>query len=78
MGDSFTLAGYVIAIGALVCGFACGLHFPHCKCWGRGEGAEHVDTEGNEADDAASSTLAMGAVHTAEANGDAEHLLPPV
>lgn len=33
MGDSFTLAGYVIAVGTLVTGVVSGIHFPRCKCW---------------------------------------------
>lgn len=33
MGDSFTLAGYIIAVGALVCSFLLARHLPTCKCW---------------------------------------------
>jgi hypothetical protein len=33
MGDSFTLGGYIIAVGALVCSFLIWRHLPTCKCW---------------------------------------------
>jgi hypothetical protein len=33
MGDSFTLAGYIIGVGTLVCGFMYARHLPSCKCW---------------------------------------------
>jgi hypothetical protein len=33
MGDSFTLGGYIIAVGALVCSFLLARHLPTCKCW---------------------------------------------
>lgn len=33
MGDSFMLAGYVVAVGALVCSFLFACHLPHCRCW---------------------------------------------
>lgn len=33
MSDSFTLGGYVIAVGAFICSFLFGCHFPHCRCW---------------------------------------------
>jgi hypothetical protein len=33
MSDSFTLAAYVIAVGALLCSFLFACHFPHCRCW---------------------------------------------
>jgi hypothetical protein len=33
MGDSFTLAGYVIAVGALITSLLFALHYPRCDCW---------------------------------------------
>lgn len=33
MGDAFTLAGYVVAVGALVCSFILACHYPRCRCW---------------------------------------------
>lgn len=33
MGDSFSLAGYVIAVGALISSFLFACHFPRCRCW---------------------------------------------
>jgi hypothetical protein len=33
MGDSFTLASYIIAVTALVCSFLLARHWPDCKCW---------------------------------------------
>ena len=33
MGDAFTLAGYVIAVGALICIFLFASHFRDCRCW---------------------------------------------
>jgi len=35
MGDAFTLAGYVVAVGTLICGFMYASHFPACQCWKR-------------------------------------------
>jgi hypothetical protein len=35
MGDAFTLARYVVAVGAMVSSGALALHYPRCKCWGR-------------------------------------------
>jgi hypothetical protein len=35
MGDAFTLAGYVIAVGALICSFLFASHFRDCRCWKR-------------------------------------------
>lgn len=35
MGDSFTLAGYVVAVGALISSFLLALHYPRCTCWNR-------------------------------------------
>ncbi len=33
MGDAFTLAGYVIAVGALVSTAGSAYHYPRCACW---------------------------------------------
>lgn len=33
MGDAFTLAGYIVTVGGLICGFLFACHFPLCKCW---------------------------------------------
>jgi hypothetical protein len=33
MGDSFTLAGYVVAVGALISSFLFACHFSRCRCW---------------------------------------------
>ena len=33
MGDSFTLAGYVVAVGAFVSTAILAYHYPHCECW---------------------------------------------
>lgn len=35
MGDSFTLAGYVIAVGGLISSFLIVKHYPRCNCWKR-------------------------------------------
>jgi len=35
MGDSFTLAGYVFAIGTMIVAALMGYHYPRCKCWRR-------------------------------------------
>jgi hypothetical protein len=45
MGDSFTLAGYVVTVGALSSGFLFARHFPECKCWKNRETTEGVTTE---------------------------------
>lgn len=37
MGDAFTLAAYVVAVGALVSTAAMARHWPSCRCW-RGRG----------------------------------------
>jgi hypothetical protein len=33
MGDAFTLAGYVIAVGAFISSAILAYHRPRCKCW---------------------------------------------
>jgi hypothetical protein len=33
MGDSFTLAGYVVAVGTIISAPILVYHYPHCKCW---------------------------------------------
>ncbi|KAF8857455.1 hypothetical protein BDZ45DRAFT_726730 [Acephala macrosclerotiorum] len=33
MGDAFTLAGYIVAVGALVSTAAMAKHWPSCRCW---------------------------------------------
>jgi hypothetical protein len=35
MGDSFTLAGWVVAIGAFVSSGVLAKHYPRCTCWER-------------------------------------------
>lgn len=43
MGDSFTLAGYVITVGTFVSAAVVAYHYPRCKCWTQpdtGEGSE--------------------------------------
>jgi hypothetical protein len=35
MGDSFTLAGYVVAVGAFVSTAVLAYHYPRCRCWER-------------------------------------------
>ena len=33
MGDPFTLAGFVLAAGSIVCSFLFAQHYRHCECW---------------------------------------------
>lgn len=33
MGDAFTLAAYIVAVGALVSTAAMARHWPSCRCW---------------------------------------------
>jgi len=33
MGDAFTLAGYVVAVGALISTMFFAIHYPRCDCW---------------------------------------------
>ncbi len=33
MGDAFTLAAYIVAVGALVSTAALARHWPSCRCW---------------------------------------------
>lgn len=33
MGDAFTLASYVIAVGAFISTAILASHYPYCKCW---------------------------------------------
>jgi len=49
MGDSFTLAGFVIAVGTLVCSFLLAFHYPRCECWKKkrqGTAGWHLDQDG--------------------------------
>jgi hypothetical protein len=34
MGDGFTTAGWMIAVGTLVLAAPMAKHYPHCRCWG--------------------------------------------
>jgi hypothetical protein len=38
MSDAFTLAGYVLAVGAFISCPIIAYHYPRCKCW---ESSEH-------------------------------------
>lgn len=40
MGDAFTLAAYVVAVGTFASTGVMAWHYPRCKCWDRGEGKE--------------------------------------
>ena len=33
MGDAFTLASWVIAVGAFISTGVFAIHYPRCKCW---------------------------------------------
>lgn len=35
MGDAFTLAGWVVSVGAFVSTAILAYHYPRCKCWER-------------------------------------------
>lgn len=37
MGDGFSAAGWVIAVGTLLLAGPVGYHYPHCKCWEKRE-----------------------------------------
>jgi hypothetical protein len=43
MGDSFTLAGYVVAVGAFVSTAFLAYHYPRCTCWRRSRTADTSD-----------------------------------
>ena len=46
MGDSFTLAGYVIAVGTVISAPILAYHYPHCKCWQKyKENYTHIEME---------------------------------
>ncbi len=46
MGDAFTLAGFVVAVGALVCSGLLAWHYPRCECWtDRKRGGVGVDSD---------------------------------
>ncbi|KAF8857462.1 hypothetical protein BDZ45DRAFT_803340 [Acephala macrosclerotiorum] len=45
MGDSFTLAGFVITVGAFVSSAFLAYHYRHCKCWKRYEKGKGVELE---------------------------------
>jgi hypothetical protein len=34
MGDGFTAAGWIVAIGTLILAGPLARHYPHCSCWG--------------------------------------------
>jgi hypothetical protein len=36
MGDGFTAAGWMTAVGTLILAAPMAKHYPHCKCWGTG------------------------------------------
>jgi hypothetical protein len=35
MGDAFTLAGWVVAVGAFISSGVLAQHYPRCTCWER-------------------------------------------
>jgi hypothetical protein len=35
MSDAFTLAGYVVAVGAFISTAVVAYHYPRCKCWAK-------------------------------------------
>jgi len=37
MGDGFSAAGWLIAVGTLVLAGPAGYHYPHCRCWKKRE-----------------------------------------
>jgi len=37
MGDGFSAAGWVLAVGCLALAGPTGYHYPHCRCWKKGE-----------------------------------------
>jgi hypothetical protein len=45
MGDSFTLASYIVAVGAFVSTAVLAYHYPRCKCWDRGTGLREHSVE---------------------------------
>ena len=45
MGDSFTLAGYVMAVGACVSTPLIVYHYPKCRCWGISENGTQDENE---------------------------------
>jgi hypothetical protein len=46
MGDAFTLAGYIVAVGTLVSSAALASHWPTCRCW-KGRGMNRCDEGGD-------------------------------
>jgi hypothetical protein len=48
MGDAFTLASWVVAIGAFVSSGVLARHYPRCKCWERLKecGEDSVELQG--------------------------------
>jgi len=45
MGDSFTLAGYVITVGTFVSAAVVAYHYPHCRCWTQPDTGEGLGFE---------------------------------
>jgi hypothetical protein len=46
MGDSFTLAGYVVAVGTTISAPILAYHYPHCKCWEKYKKSDtHIEIE---------------------------------
>lgn len=45
LGDAFTLASYIVAIGAFTSTAMVAYHYPHCRCWGKAEGNNDSGTE---------------------------------
>ena len=51
MGDGFTTAGWIVAVGTLMVAVPITSHYPHCTCWrgrGRVEGRHSPEPEGVE------------------------------
>lgn len=46
MGDSFTLGGYVLALGTSISAPILAYHYPHCKCWEKYKKSDtHIEME---------------------------------
>ena len=75
MGDSFTLAGFLLAVGTLVCGSALAIDSPRCECWGSRRG-EWTGIEESEAEESSipMTVLPTGTVEVT--NGDEGSLSP--
>jgi hypothetical protein len=48
MGDAFTLAGWVVAVGAFISSAILAYHHPRCKCWQRSSHRQHSRHDGYE------------------------------